>query len=94
MIEWIERLNALGFKLDLELCIDLILQSLLESFSPFIINFNMNKIEATLFKLLNMLKSVEGTMQKDKSSVMVVSRANKKRKAAQTSTKGKEESQG
>ena len=62
MIEWIERLAVLEFKMDKDLSIDLILQSLPDSFSQFIINFHMNKIDVSLAELLNMLKTAEGTL--------------------------------
>ena len=43
IIEWIKWLVVLEVEL-VEMSIDLILQSLLDYFSQFIINFNMNKI--------------------------------------------------
>ena len=46
MIEWIERLVVLEVELLVEMSTNLILQSLLDSFSQFIVNFNMNKIQA------------------------------------------------
>ena len=42
MIGYIERLEALGFKMDKDLYLDLVLQSLTESYKGFIMNFNMN----------------------------------------------------
>ena len=48
MIEWIETLAVLGVELPVEMSTDLILHSLLDSFSQFIVNFNMNKIQASL----------------------------------------------
>ena len=41
MIKWIERLAVLGVELLVEMSTDLILS---DSFSRFIVNFNMNKI--------------------------------------------------
>ena len=55
MINLIGQLEVLDFYMDVELQIDLILQSLPESFASFILNFNMNKLECPLPKLLNML---------------------------------------
>ena len=72
MIEWIRGLDKLGFELNDELATDLILQSLPDSFSPFILNFNMNKLEASLDELLNMLVVAEVNMQKDRPSAMIV----------------------
>jgi hypothetical protein len=59
MIGYIERLETLGFVMEGELSMDLILQSLPESFSPFIMYFNMNNVEKIFSKLLNMLKTAE-----------------------------------
>ena len=44
MIEWIEKLTGLGMVLEDNLCVDIVLQSLPDSFSQFIMNFNMNKL--------------------------------------------------
>ena len=55
MINLIEKLARLDFLMDHELSVDLVLQSLSLSYSQFIINFNMNKLEATLPELVNML---------------------------------------
>ena len=88
MIEWTERLAVLGFKMDKGLSIDLILQSLLDSLSQFIINFHMNKIDVSLAELLNMLKIAEGTLQKEKPNVLMIGKT-KKRKAGQALKKGK-----
>ena len=48
MMGYIQTLEKLGFPLKDELATDLILQSLPDSFKPFIMNFNMNEIEKTL----------------------------------------------
>ena len=88
MIEWIERLAVLEFKMDKDLSIDLILQSLSDSFSQFIINFHINKIDVSLAELLNMLKIAEGTLQKEKPNVLMIGKT-KKRKVGQALKKGK-----
>ena len=88
MIEWIERLVVLGFKMDKDLSIDLILQSLPDSFSKFIINFHMNKIDVSLAELVNMLKTAEGTLQKEKPNVLMIDKT-KKRNAGQALKKDK-----
>lgn len=59
MIDYIEQLKALNFSIDGELSIDLILQSLPDSFFQFIMNFNMNEIECSLAELLKMLNTAE-----------------------------------
>ena len=81
MIEWIEKLKGLGIILEDELCVDLILQSLPNSFSQFIINFNMNKIDVTLPELLNMLKNAEGTMKKERPVLFVAENYKKRKKS-------------
>ena len=73
MISLIEQLERLNFYMEPELRIDLVLQSLSESFTPFIVNFHMNKLQATLPQLLNMLVVFQGqTKGKAKETVLVV----------------------
>ncbi|XP_017621194.1 uncharacterized protein LOC108465370 [Gossypium arboreum] len=55
MIGYIESLEKLGFPLGVELATDVILQLLPDSFSQFVLNFSLNKINKTLPQLLNML---------------------------------------
>ena len=59
MIDLITHLGQLGFSMDGELSQNLILQSLSNSFSQFIINYHMNKLNISLPELLNMLKMKE-----------------------------------
>ena len=66
MINLIKKLARLGFLMDHELSVDLVLQSLPPSFSQFILNYNMNKLKASLSKLLNMLRSAEPNLKKEK----------------------------
>ncbi|RRT33369.1 hypothetical protein B296_00035127 [Ensete ventricosum] len=70
------------------LCVDLILQSLPNSFSQFIIDLNMNKFEVTQPELLNMLTEAESTIKKEKS-VLYIGETNRKRNASKTLKKGK-----
>ncbi|KAL4326123.1 hypothetical protein GQ457_11G024930 [Hibiscus cannabinus] len=95
----IQTLEKMGFALNDELAIDVVLQSLPYSFNQFILNFNMNKIEKTLPQLLGMLRTGEGIMKKggSKSVLMVREAKGKGKKAAKskgigkTKPKGKEE---
>ncbi|KAK8590262.1 hypothetical protein V6N13_089025 [Hibiscus sabdariffa] len=48
MMGYIQTLEKLGFSLKDELATNLILQSLPDSFKPFVLNFNMNEINKTL----------------------------------------------
>ncbi|XP_070682470.1 uncharacterized protein [Malus domestica] len=54
MIGLIEQLENLGTPLDGELAQDFILASLSDSFSQFVMNYNMNTMDSTLSELLNM----------------------------------------
>ncbi|KAL4342576.1 hypothetical protein GQ457_08G026360 [Hibiscus cannabinus] len=95
-----QTLEKLGFALNDELAIDVVLQSLPDSFSQFILNFNMNEIEKTLPQLLGMLRTAEGNMKKGGSkSVLMVREAKGKGKGkkvekskgnGKTKPKGKE----
>ena len=51
MINLIKKVGCLGFVMDHDLSIDLVLQSLLESYSHFVLKVNVNKPEATLASL-------------------------------------------
>ncbi|KAK9042849.1 hypothetical protein V6N11_071204 [Hibiscus sabdariffa] len=100
MMGYIQTLEKLGFALNDELAIDVVLQSLPDSFSQFILNFNMNEIEKTLPQLLGMLRTAEGNIKKGGSkSVLMVREAKGKGKGkkvakykgnGKTKPKGKE----
>ena len=80
MIGLIEKLEKLGFMLHHQLSVDLILQSLPPSFSNFVMNFNLTQVEtSTLPELLNMLKTAEDSIKKEKGYVLMVE-PSKKRK--------------
>ena len=64
--------------MDGELNQDLILQSLPESFSQFVLNYHMNKLNTSLPKLLNMLKITESHIKKGKAPLLLVSGTSKK----------------
>ena len=65
-----------------ELQVDLILQSLLHLCGQFIINYYINKIDSTLFKLLNMLVTAESTLKSLRDTVLTVEWASSKRKSS------------
>ena len=56
---YIEHLNRLGFPLSQELATDLILNSLLDSYGQFVINYNMNEMDKYISELHTMLKTAE-----------------------------------
>ena len=78
VIDLITRLGQLGFIMDGKLNQDLILQSLPESYSQFVLNYHMNKLNTSLPELLNMLKTAESHVKKEKAPVLLV---DKKRKS-------------
>ena len=89
MKEYIEKLGSLGFAMDHELCIDLVLQSLPDSYAQFVLNFQMNKIDCTLLELINMLKTVEPSIKKEQKSIMVVNSVRPLKKNKKAKKQGK-----
>ena len=69
---YIEQLASLGVLMDHELSIDLILQSLPNSYASFVQNYQMNKISTTIPELVNMLKNAEEPIKKHNSKVVMV----------------------
>ena len=77
VIDLITRLGQLGFIMDGELNQDLILQSLPESYSQFVLNYHMNKLNTSLPKLLNMLKTAESHIKKEKAPLLLIDKKKK-----------------
>ena len=67
---YIVRLDQLGFGMDNELSIDLILVGLPNSFAQFVLKYRMNDKETTIPELINLLKTVEPTLVKEGKTVM------------------------
>ena len=55
----LEHLEKLGLKIEQQLAIDIILQSLFEAYDGFIMNFNMHSMEKIVSELHGMLKTAE-----------------------------------
>ncbi|KAG8497203.1 hypothetical protein CXB51_008568 [Gossypium anomalum] len=89
MIGYIESLSKLGFPLSQELATDVILQSLPDSYSQFVLNFNMNEIDKTLPQLLSMLRTAKGNMKKVGRKPILMVRNNKGKGKAKVLTKPK-----
>ena len=86
MIGNIERLERLGFPLGLELATDLILHSLPDSFSQFVMHYNMSDVAKTLPELANMLRTAEQNINKGKGkAIMMVQSGKGKGKKRQAS---------
>ena len=67
MIGLTEKIASLGFIMDHELSIDLVLQSLPYLFNDFVVNYYMNKVESTLLELLSLLTITEGAIKKNRT---------------------------
>ena len=65
----------------------MILQSLLNFFSQFVINYYMNKLNTTLSELLNMLKIAESHFNSEKAPLLLVEK--KKMKVGRKGSKRK-----
>ncbi|KAL2230614.1 UNVERIFIED_CONTAM: hypothetical protein Sindi_1655800 [Sesamum indicum] len=70
MLSFVEKLEDLKVGLNNDTYIDVILQSLLPSYDPFIIIYNMNGLEKSIHELINML--VEDEAMTHKSALMVL----------------------
>ena len=85
------RLAQLGFGMDHELSIDLILAGLLDSLAQFVLNYRMNDKETSLSEPINLLKIVEPTLKKEGKAMMFVdssgSKKSSKNKKKRKSTK-------
>jgi hypothetical protein len=88
MMSYIETLDTLGCELKDDLATNVILQLLLASYEPFIMNFHMNDMVKSVAKLHRMLKTVEDSIKKTPNHVMMVQKEKKKRKCW-TPPKGK-----
>ncbi|KAL0307455.1 UNVERIFIED_CONTAM: hypothetical protein Scaly_2982600 [Sesamum calycinum] len=71
MLSLVEKLEDLKVVFNNDTYIDVILQSLLSSYDPFIINYNMNRLEKTIHELINMLVQYEATTHKSAPTVLV-----------------------
>ena len=72
MIGYVEKLERLGFPFSQDLVIDLVLQSLPQSYGQFVINYNMNEIDKPLLELLSMLRIFEQNLQKTKPKTIIM----------------------
>ena len=79
MIDLITHLGQLNFAMDGELSQDLILQSLPDFFSQFVINYHMNKLNISLSELLNMLETTESHFKSEKAQILHVDKISKKK---------------
>ncbi|KAK8609538.1 hypothetical protein V6N13_061986 [Hibiscus sabdariffa] len=88
MMGYIQTLEKLGFPLNDELAIDVVLQSLSNSFNQFMLNFNMNEINKTLPQLLGMLRTAESNKKKNGSKSVLMVRVAKRKGKKVAKSKG------
>ena len=72
MKSYIDHLGRLGFPISPELGTDMILHSLPESFSQFVMNYNMSGVNKTLSELIQMLNTAEGNIAKKKTNQVLM----------------------
>src|SRR6516165_3517296 len=80
MVNCIDRLASLDLVMDSELSVDLILQSLLNSWSSFIMNYNMLNKENTLSELSKMLWDAEPNINKGKKREVHLGKTSRKKR--------------
>ncbi|KAK4390331.1 hypothetical protein Sango_2096400 [Sesamum angolense] len=71
MLSLVEKLEDLNVGLGNDIYIDVIMQSRHLSYNPFIINYNMNKLEKFINELINILVQYEATAHKSVPTVLV-----------------------
>ena len=69
---YIEHLDSLGFPLSQELATDLILNSLPDSYGQFVMNYNMNEMNKSIYEPHTMLKAVEQNIKSKPGHVLMV----------------------
>ncbi|KAL0300312.1 UNVERIFIED_CONTAM: hypothetical protein Sangu_3128300 [Sesamum angustifolium] len=81
MLFLVEKLEDLKVGLDNETYTDVILQSLLPSYDPFIINYKMKGLEKSIHELINILVQYEAMTHKSAPVVLVGTASTSKAKA-------------
>ena len=71
MISLLNELEILGAEIDAEMQVDIVLQSLLESFKQFYLNYNINKFSYTLVELLKELQTAESLNRKSGRDLVI-----------------------
>ncbi|XP_012461456.1 uncharacterized protein LOC105781457 [Gossypium raimondii] len=90
MIGYIKSLEKLGFPIGEELATDVIMQSLSDIFSQFVLNFNMNEINKTLTQLLSMLGTIESNMKQARHKPILMVCKNKGKRKPKAKAKPKD----
>ncbi|KAH0657751.1 hypothetical protein KY289_026499 [Solanum tuberosum] len=80
LMNYLNELEILGAEIDKESQVEMILQTLPDSFQQFGLNYNMNKMDMSLAKLLNELQAAE-TIIKQQAPAAFLKKKKKARKA-------------
>ena len=71
MMSLLNELEILGAEIDGETQVDIILQSLPDSFKQFCLNYNMNKFSYSMAELLKELQAAEGLIKKPTVALVI-----------------------
>ena len=72
VIKNIKELKKLGLDMQKKLQMNLILQSFTSSYSQFIVNFHIYKLDCTIPEFVNMLVTTEGTLKSSRGTILTV----------------------
>ncbi|KAH0637004.1 hypothetical protein KY289_036919 [Solanum tuberosum] len=75
LMSYLNDLEILGAEIDKESQVEMILQTLPDSFQQFRLNFNMNKMDMSLAKLLNELQAAETIIKQQAPEAFLVDKA-------------------
>ena len=88
MIGYLNELETLGANIDAQTQVDMILNSLRQSFSQFKLNYNMNQMNFSMSELMRSLQAAEGVI-KSRGNVLNVERESSSSRSAPKGKKGK-----
>ena len=80
---YIDHLKQLGFPISQELIIDLILNSLPDSYDQFIMNYNMNDMDKLISELHAMLKTAKQNIKKKPGNILMIQKGKGMKKKGQ-----------
>ena len=63
MISFLNELETLGANIDVQTQVDMILNSLPQSFAQFKLNYNMNQMNFSMSELMSSLQAAEGVIK-------------------------------
>lgn len=89
MIDHLSMLKVLGAKIDGETQVDIILESLPESFNNFKLNYNMNKLNVSMAERTNSLQEADGIIKSQPSAHMAEKSSSSKSKPKGKGRKGR-----